>query len=180
MLHFAAIGTQWQDFSTRLTLSPPPQLPLLAKWVAALQSIAPILRTKSLKYWVDPTLRGQAYSQYQFFRHAPVQANTLVAKLWPSLWKHQVGVSAAFRTLTQQINALQVAGSHQPPAPTAAQRVAEVQVERRQFPTRGPGIALRAPRAVTCSRRRGGTPDAETRSGKGLGERWGAHNPTSS
>lgn len=141
LLHFAAIGTQWQDFSTRLTLSPPPQLPLLAKWVAALQSIAPILRTKSLKYWVDPTLRGQAYSQYQFFRYAPVQANTLVAKVWPSLWKHQVGVSAAFRTLTHQINALQVAGAHQPPAPTAAQRVAEVQVERRQFPTRGPGIA---------------------------------------
>lgn len=145
ILNFVAIGTQWQDFSTRLTLSPPPQLPLLSKWVAALHSIAPILKTKSLHYWVDPTLHGEAYSQYEFFRYSPLQANTLVANVWPSLWKRQLGVSAAFHTLTQQINALEVAGAHQPPTPTAAQRITQVQGERRRFPVRGPGVAAVPP-----------------------------------
>ncbi len=141
ILDFVAIGTQWQEFSTRLTLSPPPQLPLLSQWVAALRSIAPILQTKSLQYWVDPSLRGEAYPQYEFFRYAPVQANTLVGSLWPRLWNRQVGVSEGFRTLAQEIDALEAAGAQQPPPLTGAQRIAQVQAERRRFPTRGSGIA---------------------------------------
>lgn len=73
LLRFAAIDGPWQDFATKTMLAPPPTRPWLSAWVHALRALAPILKTKNLSAWIDPGLRGEAYDEYVFFRHAPVE-----------------------------------------------------------------------------------------------------------
>lgn len=145
LLRWAAVDGPWQQFCMKLTAAPPGPAPLLPQWETVLRSNAPILKHKALHYWTAPIAAGQAAYDYAFFKYQPVQVNALVGAFWPSLWQHKVGVSAGFKALAQQINAVQVQAANSPPPPTAAQRRAASQAAQRLFPAQGPAVAAVPP-----------------------------------
>lgn len=136
LLRFAAVDPAWTRFYMRLALAPPGQAPLLQEWESVLRSVAPILRTKALGAWTEPTLRGHGHYDYEFFRYLPAQAVAAFTQVWPQLWGQKLGVAAGFRDLAARIDAIEVAGASQA-TPTAqatlAAERARLQGIRRMF-----------------------------------------------
>ncbi len=123
LLRFAAIDTEWTRFYMRLALAPPGQAPLLEEWEVVLRSVAPVLQTKALSAWTEPTRRGDGFYDYEFFRYLPLQAVAAFGGIWPRMWNHQLDVAAGFGQLAAQIDAIEATGASEP-APTAASLIA--------------------------------------------------------
>lgn len=136
LLRFAAVDPDWSRFYMRLSLAPPAQPALLQEWISILRDTAPVLKNKHLEYWTQPTLQGEGHYDYEFFRYAPAQADTLISEAWPRIWNRQIDVAGGFQSLAQQINALQqVAGITEGAAAGLA----------KEFPSVGPPIAAVQP-----------------------------------
>ncbi len=127
LLQFAAIDPAWSRFYMRLALAPPGQPRLLEEWKTVLQTVAPVLSTKALDYWIQPTLGDNSAYDFEFFQYQPLQAAALLQKTWVDIWNHKSAVTEGFRTITQQVNALETASRSQAPPPSAAQIVAATQ-----------------------------------------------------
>ena len=145
LFKFSAVETAWSRYYMRLTLAPPAQLGLLEEWETLVRSVAPILQRKAIKYWREPAQAGEAYPGFQYFKYQPVQAGALVTQTWDKIWNRQLSVLEGFKSIAQQVDALEVAGAGEGPPPTAAQRVAAAKAERQAFPTNGPEMASVTP-----------------------------------
>ena len=145
LFKFSAVHTAWSRYYMRLALAPPAQLHLLEEWETLVRSVAPVLRTKALKYWREPAVAGEAYPGFAYTRYQPVQASALVAQTWSQIWNRKLGVAAGLRQITRQVDALQTTAAGQSAGPTAAQRIAQAKTERARYPTRGPRVATVVP-----------------------------------
>ncbi len=145
LFKFSAVDTAWSRYYMRLALAPPAQLPLLEEWEALVRGVAPVLRTKALKYWREPAEAGQAYPGFVYAAYQPVQSGALVAQTWAQIWNRKLGVATGFRQIARQVDALQTESLAAPAGPTAAQRVAQAKRERARYPTVGPSIAAVTP-----------------------------------
>ena len=136
LLRFAAVDPDWSRFYMQLALAPPALPALLPEWITILGQTAPVLKSKHLEYWTQPTIQGEGHYDYEFFRYAPTQADTVLSTIWPRIWNRQIDVAGGFRALADQINALQQVG-----AVTAAQAPGLA----KEFPSTGPQIAAVQP-----------------------------------
>ncbi len=131
LLRFAAIDAVWTRFYMRQALAPPGQVGLLEEWLAVLRSVAPPLRSKNLEAWTQPTIDGLGRYDYEFFHYQPQNVAGVFARQWPALWSHQVGVTAGFRAIADEINALEAAGRGKPPVTVAELQAAALRERRR-------------------------------------------------
>ena len=145
LFRFSAVDTTWSRYYMRFAMAPPARLSLLEEWETLVRSVAPVLRTKALKYWREPAVAGDAYPGFTYTRYQPVQADTLVAQTWAQIWNRKLGVATGLRQITRQVDALQTAAAGQPAGPTAAQRIAQAETERAHYPVRGPRVATVPP-----------------------------------
>ena len=136
ILKWAAIEPEWQRFYMKLALAPPALASLLQEWFTVIRSVAPVLKNKHLEYWAQPTLAGEGVYDFEFFKYAPVQANDVLSAEWSKIWTRQTTVSAGFRSIAQQINALEASGKVQQ---------ANLASVNKEFPTKGSPIAAVQP-----------------------------------
>ncbi len=111
LLKWVAVGSEWYRFYMRIALTPPARANMMDEWYAILRSTAPILRTKNVEYWGDATLKGEGVYDFEFFQYSPTQAQDLLMTTWPNIWNRQIGVTAGFTKVAQQINALEVSST---------------------------------------------------------------------
>ena len=136
LLRFAAVDPDWSRFYMQLALAPPALPALLAEWMTILGQTAPVLKSKHLEYWTQPTIDGAGHYDYEFFRYAPTQADTLLGATWPRIWNRQIDVAGGFRAIAEQINALE---------PVAAATAGGAATLAKEFPSVGPTIAAVPP-----------------------------------
>ncbi len=145
LLRFAAVDTTWSRFYMHLTMAPPSQVSLLQEWETLLRSVAPVLKSKALRYWTEPALKGEGVDAFAFFKYAPAQVFPLISQTWGMIWDQKTSVVSGFKSIARQVDALQVSAAAGPPPPTAAQRLAANRAASKKFPASGPTVATVAP-----------------------------------
>ena len=125
----------WQRFCMKTTLLAPCKVALWAEFEQQLIATAPILANKGLNWFRDAAEGGYGYPE-EFFKYQATQADTLIGKVMGDIYDRKIDVPGGFAKVTQQVNALEVAGAADTVAATVAQAL---------FPTTGAPIAAVQP-----------------------------------
>ncbi len=134
LFKYATIDPAWTRFIMRMTLQQPALLSLWDEWETILRSVAPVLRTKAIQWWKTGAQEGWGYGT-RFFKYQPSAAIGVFDQAWPKIWNRQLSVTAACRTIAQQVTAFEAAAAAEGPAPTAAQIIAGQKLARGQLGT---------------------------------------------
>lgn len=131
LFRFVTLDPGWTRYVMHVTLQQPALVSQWDEWEAVVRAAAPGLRTKALHYWKDVAVRGEGYG-VQFFKYQPLEAINLLDAVWPKIWAQKMDVTAGFRTIAQQINALQSTGASIVPQ-TGPEMVAAAQKMQRRL-----------------------------------------------
>ncbi len=113
LFRIATVDPGWTRYVMRLTLQQPALLSQWDEWETVVRAAAPVLRGKAIGYWKQAAVDGWGYG-LQFFKYAPLQAFQIIATTWTQLWNRQIDVQTGFRSIAQQIDALEQADASVP------------------------------------------------------------------
>ena len=123
LLHWLSAEPVYQRFMMKTFLFPPALTALLTEWRTTVETVAPGLRGKGLRWIVEGARRGWGVPQ-PHFRYANDQAFLIDGQWWQRLLSRNVTVPAAFAQADAQVNALEAVSAKAAPVTLAALRAA--------------------------------------------------------
>ncbi len=121
----------WPKFQIQINLITPSLVALWDYWETTVQSVAPPLKGKSLKYWADPSIKGYGYPEL-FFLYDYNQAYNIESNWLGQALASTVSPQVALQQMQQQINTMESLGASQQQQASSAAKA---------FPTKGPAMA---------------------------------------
>jgi ABC-type glycerol-3-phosphate transport system substrate-binding protein len=135
LLHWLTVGPDWQRVLMKVALISPNQPALWEEWKANVLAVAPPLASKNVQVFLDQVRGGTAYAG-RLFRSASNSDKAALGVLAGQLRARQTSVAEGFRTVSDQIDAIEATAAATLPA--LRQRQQKVQ---RDFPTQGRDVA---------------------------------------
>ncbi len=123
LLRWLSAETQWQKAAIRIFLMAPALLSLWPEWISIVQSVAPPLRGKQVKWFADAAMHGYAYPS-SYFRYVDATAETIIQGCFSELAARKTSVRQAFTSAAKQIDALETANAKAPVTTLSQQRSA--------------------------------------------------------
>ncbi len=130
LLHWLSAEPVYQRFMMKTFLFPPALTALMTEWRQTVESVAPGLRGRGLRWIVEGARQGWGVPQ-PHFRYANVQAFLIDDQWWQRLLQRTVGVPTAFGQADAQVNALEAVAAREAPISLATLQAAQLRARRR-------------------------------------------------